>query len=126
MQAILEYLNLRTILRSLKQPTDQPDYLSWKWEPSGEYTSWSAYQNPIPTNANLIFLGSSTLSLLRLGDRSERRPTVYALEGCRTLIVVSSIISMRSRSHFGHVSGIPPTLVACAHNKRIARLPANE
>lgn len=44
MQAILEYLNLRTILRSLKQPTDQPDYLSWKWEPSGEYTSWSAYQ----------------------------------------------------------------------------------
>uniref|UniRef100_A0A0E0PQN8 Uncharacterized protein n=1 Tax=Oryza rufipogon TaxID=4529 RepID=A0A0E0PQN8_ORYRU len=83
-------------------------------------------ENPIPTNANLIFLGSSTLSLLRLGDRSERRPTVYALEGCRTLIVVSSVISMRSRSHFGHVSGIPPTLVARAHNKRIARLPANE
>nr|ABA97942.1 retrotransposon protein, putative, LINE subclass [Oryza sativa Japonica Group] len=42
-QAILEYLKLWEILRAI-QLTAVPDSLIWRWESSGEYSSWSAYR----------------------------------------------------------------------------------
>lgn len=44
LQAILEYLQLWSILRSSVRLSDHPDSFIWKWEASGLYSSRSAYR----------------------------------------------------------------------------------
>nr|AAL79728.1 hypothetical protein [Oryza sativa Japonica Group] len=105
LQAILEYLQLWSILRSSVRLSDHPDSFIWKWEASGVYSSRSAYRalflGRVPFQSEPIWKtfappprdAGSLPGWSQKG--ATRRRTACVLGGCLTRIDVSFVINMK-------------------------------